>query len=241
MTAQIVRFSASPSTIALGAQTTLSWSTSNSTTVSISPAVGTVSANGSTTVSPTTNTSYTISATGADGKTVTAVATVTVTGAAIPQIVAFTATPQTVSSGQSTQICWQVTGATSISIAPSVGTNLAANACSTVTPSATTTYTLTATNAVGQVQGNLTVNVGSVQILSFQATPGTVNYGQPTVLSWTTVNATSVVLTAADLPAMTLPVNGSYTDNPTTNETYTLTAYGPGGQTVSVTISVFVR
>jgi hypothetical protein len=61
------------------------------------------------------------------------------------------------------------------------------------------------------------------------------------VLSWTTANATSVVLIGADIPPTTLPVNGSYTDNPITNETYTLTAYGPGGQTISATISVFVR
>jgi hypothetical protein len=242
VTAQILRFAASPQTIGLGGSTTLSWSTSNATTVTISPTVGTVAANGSKSVSPTTTTSYTISATGADGKTVTAVTTVTVSGSAIPQIVTFVATPTSISPGQSTQICWQVTGATSISIAPGIGTNLNPTACSTVTPSVTTTYTLTATNAVGQVQGNLTVNVGLVQILSFQASPvSSPVAGAPVTLSWTTANATSVVLTGADIPAMTLPVNGSYTDNPVTNETYTLTAYGPGGQTVSVTISVFVR
>ena len=242
VTAQIVRFAANPSSIATGASTTLSWSTSNATSVSISPTVGAVTANGSTTVSPATTTSYTLSATGTDGKTVTAVATVTVTGSAIPQIVTFVATPQSVSPGQSTKICWQVTGSTNISITPGVGTNLNPNDCATVTPSATTTYTLTATNAVGQVQGNLTVNVGLVQILSFQANPvSSPVAGAPVTLSWTTANATSVVLTGADIPPMTLPVNGSYTDNPITNETYTLTAYGPGGQTVSVSISVFVR
>ncbi|MGB9455266.1 MAG: OmpA family protein [Bryobacteraceae bacterium] len=241
-TAQILRFQANPSTIAAGAQTTLSWTTSGATTISISPSIGTVTANGSTTVSPATTTSYTLSATGTDGKTVTAVATVTVTGSAIPQIVTFVATPQSVSPGQSTKICWQVTGSTNISITPGVGTNLNPNDCATVTPSATTTYTLTATNAVGQVQGNLTVNVGLVQILSFQANPvSSPVAGAPVTLSWTTANATSVVLTGADIPPMTLPVNGSYTDNPITNETYTLTAYGPGGQTVSVSISVFVR
>jgi len=242
VTAQILRFAASPNTIGLGASSTLSWSTSNATSVSISPTVGTVTANGSTTVSPATTTSYTISATSADGKTVTAVTTVTVSGSAIPQIVTFVATPQSIAPGGSTQICWQVTGATSISIAPGVGTNLNANACATVTPSVTTTYTLTATNAVGQVQGNLTVNVGLVQILSFQANPvSSPVAGAPVTLSWTTSNATSVVLTGADIPPMTLPVNGSYTANPITNETYTLTAYGPGGQNVSVSISVFVR
>jgi hypothetical protein len=210
--------------------------------VSISPTVGTVSANGSTTVSPASTTSYTISATGSDGKTVTAVVTVTVTGSAIPQIVVFTATPQSVSAGQSSKICWQVTGSTSVSITPTIGSGLSATDCATVTPTSTTTYTLTATNAVGQVQGNVTVNVGNVQILSFQADPVSSQVaGAPVTLSWTTANATSVVLTGADIPAMTLPVNGSYTANPTTNETYTLTAYGPGGQNVSVSISVFVR
>ncbi len=241
-TAQILRFQANPSTIAAGANTTLSWTTSGASTISISPGIGTVTANGSTTVSPATTTSYTISATGTDGKTVTAVATVTVSGSAIPQIVTFVATPQSVSPGQSSKICWQVTGATNISIAPGVGSNLNPNDCATVTPSTTTTYTLTATNAVGQVQGNLTVNVGLVQILSFQASPvSSPVAGAPVTLSWTTANATSVVLTGADIGPMTLPVNGSYTANPITNETYTLTAYGPGGQTVSVSISVFVR
>ena len=242
VTAQIVRFAASPSTIGLGASATLSWTTSHATSVSISPGIGTVAANGSTTVSPAQNTSYTLSATGADGKTVTAVATVTVSGSAIPQVVTFVATPQSVSPGQSTQICWQVSGATSVSIAPGIGSNLSANSCVTVTPSATTTYTLTATNAVGTIQANLTVNVGLVQILSFQASPvSSPVAGAPVTLSWTTANATSVVLTGADVPPTTLSVNGSYTVNPTTNEVYTLTAYGPGGQTVSVSISVFVR
>ena len=56
-----------------------------------------------------------------------------------------------------------MTGATNISIAPGVGTNLNANDCATVSPTATTTYTLTATNAAGQIQGNVTVNVGPVR------------------------------------------------------------------------------
>ena len=65
--------------------------------------------------------------------------------------------------------------------------------------------------------------------------------GNPVILSWTTQNATSVVLVGNDLPPQTLPVNGSLTVKPITNTTYTLTAYGPGGQTVSVSIAVFVR
>jgi hypothetical protein len=134
-----------------------------------------------------------------------------------------------------------VNGSTNISIT-SVGSNLNPNDCATVTPSQTTSYTLTATNATGQIQGNVTVNVGTVQILSFTANPVYSNVaGGAVTLTWNTANATSVVLIGGDISPTHLDPNGSFTVNPTSNETYTLTAYGPGGQTVSVSISVFVR
>jgi hypothetical protein len=238
---QIIRFEASPLTIAPGGSSTLSWATSGATQVSIS-GVGNVNPNGSTVVSPSQTTTYTLTAASADGKSVTAPVTVTVAGANIPQIVTFVATPQNISPGQSTKICWQVNGATSISITPDVGSNLNANDCATVSPATTTTYTLTATNATGSIQGNVTVNVGTVQILSFTASPpNSQAAGLPVVLSWTTANATSVVLIGGDVSPQSLPANGTFTVNPISNQTYTLTAYGPGGQTVSVTISVFVR
>jgi len=239
---QIVRFEASPLTIAPGGSSTLSWATNGATTVSISPGIGNVPVNGSTTVSPTSTTTYTLTASSADGKSVTAPVTVTVASGSVPQIVVFVATPQTIDAGQSTKLCWQVTGATSIQIDPGVGSNLNANDCATVSPTVTTTYTLTATNATGQIQGNVTVNVGAVRILSFNANPPTSTAaGNPVVLSWTTQNATSVVLIGSEIAPQNLNPNGQFTVTPITNSTYTLTAYGPGGQTVSVTISVFVR
>jgi hypothetical protein len=240
-TPQIVRFEASPVTIAPGGSSTLSWATNGAAQVSIS-GVGNVNPNGSTVVSPSQTTTYTLTATSSDNKSVTAPVTVTVTGAGVPQIVTLVATPQNISPGQSTKICWQVNGSTSISITPDIGSNLNANDCATVTPATTTTYTLTATNGTGQIQGNVTVNVGTVQILSFTASPpNSQAAGLPVVLSWTTANATSVVLIGGDVAPQSLPANGTFTVNPISNQTYTLTAYGPGGQTVSVTISVFVR
>jgi hypothetical protein len=240
-TAQIIRFEANPVTIQPGQQSTLSWTTTGATSVSIS-GVGAVTANGSTTVTPQQTTTYTLSATGSDGKTVTAPVTVTVASGTIPQVVVFVATPQNIDAGSSTKLCWQVTGATNISIQPGVGDNLNANDCATVSPTTTTTYTLTATNATGQIQANTTVNVGTVKINSFTANPVTSTAaGNPVVLSWTTSNATSVVLIGSEIGPQTLPANGSFTINPITNSVYTLTAYGNGGQTVSATISVFVR
>ena len=240
-TPQILRFEANPLTIAPGGQSTLSWTTSGATQVSITPNVGNVTANGSTTVTPSATTTYTLTATSSDGKSVTAPVTVTVAPANVPQILTFVATPQNISPGQSTKLCWQVNGATNITIT-TVGSNLNANDCATVTPATTTTYTLTATNASGQIQGNVTVNVGTVQILSFTANPPYSGVaGGAVTLTWTTANATSVVLIGGDTSPTNLDPNGTFTIHPTSNETYTLTAYGPGGQTVSVSISVFVR
>jgi len=238
---QIIRYEASPLNVSPGGSSTLSWTTNGATTVSIS-GVGSVMPNGSVSVSPTATTTYTLTAGSADGRSVTAPITVTVSTAAVPQIVTFVATPQNIDAGTSTKICWQVTGATDISITPAVGSNLNANDCATVSPALTTTYTLTATNGAGQIQGNVTVNVGQVRVLSFTSDPVfSQSAGDPVTLAWQTQNATSVVIVANSLPPQTLQPSGTLVVRPITNTTYTLTAYGPGGQTVSVSIEVFVR
>ncbi|HEX3747515.1 MAG TPA: OmpA family protein [Bryobacteraceae bacterium] len=241
---QIIMFNGSPLSITAGGSSTLSWSTVNATSVTIS-GLGAEALNGSvSTGALTTTTQYTLTATGAGGQMVTAVISIQVMPASIPQVVVFTASPQTISAGQSSQLCWQVNGATSISISNGVGSNLQANACQTISPQTTTTYVLTATNATGQIQASVTVNVGSTMILSFTASPEfSTSQGNPVVLSWTTMNATSVALVGGDMTSSpaNLPANGSFTVNPNDNATYTLIAYGPGGSSVSAVIAVYVR
>jgi peptidoglycan-associated lipoprotein len=73
-----VTLSANPTTIKKGESTTLSWTSTNATQLTISPDVGTVAAEGSTKVSPSDSTDYTITATGPGGSA-TATAHVTVT------------------------------------------------------------------------------------------------------------------------------------------------------------------
>jgi hypothetical protein len=241
---QIVMFNGSPLSITQGGMSTLSWTTTNATSVNIS-GLGTEPLNGSvSTGALNSTTTYTLTATGANGNAVTAVITITVAPASIPQIVVFTASPQTINAGQGSQLCWQVNGATSINISNGVGSNLQSNACQTVSPQTTTTYTLTATNATGQIQASVTVNVGSTQILQFSANPEFVPMqGNPVVLTWQTSNATSVALVGGDMQSSpaNLPVNGSFTVTPMDNTTYTLIAYGPGGSSVSAVLSVYVR
>ena len=72
-------FAATPASIESGESATLSWTTTNATSVSINNGVtGTLNVDGSTTVTPISTTTYTMTATG-DGGTATATATVTVT------------------------------------------------------------------------------------------------------------------------------------------------------------------
>lgn len=71
--------SASPTSVAFGQSSTLSWNTLLATSVSISDGVGTVSISGSLSVTPAVTTTYTLTATGAGGTTIST-ATVTVTG-----------------------------------------------------------------------------------------------------------------------------------------------------------------
>ena len=65
--APTVTLSASPSSIQSGGSSTLSWTSTNATSLSIAPGVGTVVAEGNTAVTPSDSTTYTITATGPGG------------------------------------------------------------------------------------------------------------------------------------------------------------------------------
>jgi hypothetical protein len=66
-------FTASPSTINQGESATLSWMTTDATTVSIDQGVGAVETSGSTVVTPTATTTYILTAEGSGGTTTTSV------------------------------------------------------------------------------------------------------------------------------------------------------------------------
>jgi hypothetical protein len=241
---QIIRFEATPTNIITGESSTLSWTTSGADRVDISGVGTNLPLNGSRVVSPTVTTTYTLSATagtGADARTVMAPVVVTVTSGQAARIVTFSLNPTTINVGGSSQLCWNVENATTVSITPGIGTVKAMD-CITVSPSSTTTYILTAFNGTGSVTASATLTVGVVKILTFSQTPEfSTSAGNPVVLTWTTSGATSVIITGFGLTGQTLPANGSITVNPNTNVDYTLTAYGEGGQSVSAVLHVFVR
>ena len=149
----VVVFAANPATIAAGKSSTLSWVTTNTTSVSISGVAGTHPARGSVSVSPTRTTTYILTATGAGG---TATATTTVKVA--PTVVFFTASPATVAAGKSSTLSWTTTNTTSVSIGGIAGTQ-PANGSVSISPARTTTYTLTATGPGGNATARVDVQV----------------------------------------------------------------------------------
>ena len=165
-------FSADPTTITVGESSTLSWSVTDATSVTINQSIGSVALISTTTVSPATTTTYTLTATNAAGS-VTAATTITVNPVAEAPIVnSFSALPSTITVGESSTLSWSVTDATSVTINQSIG-SVALISTATVSPATTTTYTLTATNAVGSVTAATTITVNPAATLEITQTEGT--------------------------------------------------------------------
>ncbi len=190
--------------------------------------------------------SFRLTVTDSQGFSDTDTVTVSTQAAAATRIASFTAEPRNLRPGESTRLNWLVEGAESVTISPEPGAVDPNSGNVEVTPSQTTTYTLTATGPDGQpVTATVVVTVSDdanvPRILSFSSNPPySTASGAPVTLSWATDSATSVVITGTGVPAGTLPLNGSIVVNPITNSTYTLTAYGPEGSVSSV-LYVFVR
>jgi len=274
----ISSFVANPISIASGSSSTLSWSVTGATSLSISPTVGTVTGLTQKVVTPSATTTYVLTATNSGGS-ITASATVTVTGTqdttpptiptgltgtvlssssvkvswnastdnvgvtgykvfrngtlrttlnaltyqdsgltasttysytvsaydaagntsglstaislttapAPPVIGSFVANPTSIASGSSSTLSWSVSGPTSLSISPTVGT-VTGLTQKAVTPSATTTYVLTATNSGGSTTASATVTVATTQDTTPPTTPtgltGTVLSSSSVKLSW---------------------------------------------------------
>jgi peptidoglycan-associated lipoprotein len=80
---------------------------------------------------------------------------------AAPTVAQFTAEPTSIQRGQTSTLRWEVTGTvTSVSINQDVGT-VQSTGSSRVSPSDSTTYTLTATGPGGSITGSATVNVSA--------------------------------------------------------------------------------
>jgi hypothetical protein len=227
-----------PATIIAGESATLYYQSQNATSVSISPGTGTYGLSGTVAVSPTSNTTYTITATGANSQTTSCSIAVQVTLGNLPRIVQFSASPMSILSGQTSTLLWVVENSTSQTIT-SLGTVVAAGSQG-VSPTATTTYTLTATNQAGSVTATATVTVTQIPnpiIVSFTATPNpSTTPGGPVALTCQTQNTASITMAGLTFIAP----NITYTVYPQTTTSYNCIATGENGVTVTKSVTVAV-
>jgi hypothetical protein len=240
---RILVCTAAPMTIKQGQSTTLFFESLNADNVTISPGVGPVGNRGSVVVTPAASTTYTITATNGVGQDTCNVG-VTVAPGSAPRIIRFSAGPLTIPTGGTSTLVWQVENATTIGIAPVVGT-VGLVGTQDVMPSQTTMYALTASNSFGTVSANATVTVTAPPpppnpiITSFTANPQTSpSPGSPVVLTCLAQNASKVTISGVgDLSA----TGGSLTVNPQTTTTYICVATNSAGAQVSQSLTVPVN
>lgn len=163
-----------------------------------------------------------------------------------PVINSFSANPSEIFRGESSTLSWDVSNATSVEIDKGVG-KVQSSGSIKVSPTETTTYTLTAKNDDGQTtkECTVTVKLNLPKIGQFKVTPKTINYGESAELYWFVRNAKKVEIDhgIGKVPA-TGPeenvITGTKKVSPANTTTYKCTATNDDGQ-VSATCTLTVK
>ncbi len=161
-------------------------------------------------------------------------------GGASLVIKSFTAEPSTpIQPGRGCTLKWEVLGAIGVEIDNSIGP-VPFSGERVVRPMVTTTYVLTASDEVGATHDDVTVIVqaSAPEIRRFQPSPGTIQPGGSSTLSWNCRNTSTTTLSG--MSGTFLPKD-SIVVRPVEKTAYTLTATGSAGTspaTRTVTVNV---
>lgn len=178
--------------------------------------------------------------------------------AGLVAITSFTANPSTIVAGGTTTLAWTTQNAVSCTASGGVGgwagssiTVPSGSKVITVASAGTPTFTLTCNGAGSDVRSSNVIvtatSASAVSITGFSASPATINEGDFTTLSWTTVNAVSctasnggggwagsTITVPSGNKQITLTTEGDYT--------FTLTCQGTGsGNTAIMNTAVTVN
>ncbi|MGA1841212.1 MAG: hypothetical protein ACMUIU_11355, partial [bacterium] len=151
-----VSINVSPATISLNETATLTWRTSNANIISIDNGIGQVNEIGSIDISLTQTTTYTITASNPSG-TATDNATVTITVSQLPAI-SINIDPAYIHTGEIATLTWTASNADIVSIDKGIG-QVDESGSIDISPSQTTTYTITASNPSGTTTDTITLKV----------------------------------------------------------------------------------
>lgn len=236
-TAPTVSLSANPTSITYGQSSVLVPSSQNALTCS-------GNANGLSVVYPTQTTTYTYTCSNAAG-TNSASVTVTVSNAVTNgPTVNVSANPTSINPGQSATITTTISGATScVSNIPGQDNNY--NDVNPVSPTQTTTYSMTCTNSAGQsATGSATVTVNTPYTgptVSLSSSPSFMTIGQSSVLSFTSSDSVSGIASCTINGQPQTPTSGSITVSPMTSTDYTFTCVSNASKSASATASVNIQ
>jgi len=167
----VTSFLASPTTITVGSSASLTPVFVGGNGI-ITPGNITATSGTAVTVSPSATQTYTLTVSGPGGPNASAPATVTVVAA--PVITSFTASPASISSGDSSDLTGVFTGGTGVITGGASAVNATSGTAVSVSPTATTTYTLTVTNAASTaVTQTATVTVAAAPNATVTVDPST--------------------------------------------------------------------
>lgn len=154
----------------------------------------------------------------------------------------FSATPSTITAGQSSTLSWTSTNASTCTGSNGWSGTKNLSGTQSVSPTITTTYVLSCTGTGGTISKQTTVSISSVSpppapppspppppapTLTFSASPTSVVAGQSSTLAWSAANATSC--TASNAWSGTKATSGNQIVTPPQSATYVLSCTGLGG------------
>lgn len=153
----------------------------------------------------------------------------------------FTADPTSIDEGESSTLSWQTTNASSCTASNGWSGNKNTSGTQSVTPSETTTYTLSCSGAGGTVTKSVTVNVDDAPLptpeVSLNANPTTVAVNGTSTLAWESNDASACV--ASGGWSGTKALDGSEVVTLSATTTYTIACgNGVSTSTDSVTVNV---
>ena len=241
-----IALSATPSTIASGGTTTLSWTASNVTACTATGGwSGAKAFSGSEArVGLVATTTFALTCSGAGGTASQAV-TVNVTPATPPPTVALSAVPNAIVQGASASLTWSSTNATACTASgdwTGAKTTQGTQSTGTLTTARAYSYGLSCTGPGGVASRSATVVVSATPpapSVSLSANPAQIARGGTSTLSWSATNASTC--TASGGWSGAKAISGSQTTSALSQSTtFTLACTGSGGTTtrsVSVTVT----
>ncbi len=149
--------------------------------------------------------------------------------------VTLTAAQDTITTGSPTTLTWTSANANTVSLDNGIG-DVAPNGSLQVKPATSTIFHATASGSGGVAVASAAVTVVGLPTIQFSANPQTVASGEPSTLTWSTANATSVFIEGLG----TFAPADSAKVKPLITKTYNAVATGPTAATATASVTVKV-